>query len=308
MCSLMPPNTPHAVLSPTNSIFQGGHFYALTTMRDTHAGLVHMLTQERYITNTSHPPLRMMIRKVVAYVHANVFPAKYDRLDRSQCFDPTQLDNQTMIYLFSVISLGFLSNVLDPRTYRIRQDDTLPTDEEKAIHEQYDFNAMPPSDRRGCIWTRGMAVELVDWFCAHYDLKPHNRQQNMDTITLLRDAIAQEAFAVYFASTVVESVPDREDMCAYGATSANIRYQLEHLDNDAFVQEQIDYQLKKFDEGKTRKNFNILYDWSDWTCVPKPSGKFKQMAEREIFQWGCTSLDMAYIEGEGCEFKPETVV
>lgn len=293
----MPPNTPHAVLSPTNSIFQGSHFYSLTTMRDTLAGLVHMLVQEKYITNTSHPPLRMMIRKVVAYVHAVVFPHPDAKVDSIQCFDPKTLTSHTMTYLFVVISLGFLCNILDPRTYRIRPDDVTPTQEEKDIHDKFDYNAMPASERRGCIWTRGMSMDLAQWFYAHYDLKCPGKE-DASPENIVYDAVAHEAFGVFVAATSVEAVEERRGLCAVGATSKMIRHQLERLDNHPMVKNQIKSLLKRFNNGETERAFNLLYDWSNWTCHAKtPSELFKPYSDQDVMKWGCTTLDIAYMKG-----------
>lgn len=275
-------------------------------MRDTLAGLVHMLVQEHFITNTSHPPLRMMIRKVVAYVHGNVFPPKYGRAIDTQCFDPAQLDENSMTYLFGVISLGFLANILDPRTYRFWKDESGPTPREEALNIEYDVNAMPATERRGCIWTRGVAVELADWFCDNYDLiscKP-GYVPTKGSANLVYHSIAHEAFGVYVASKRVEGVPERQGLHAYGATSDNIRDQLECLDNHSIVEQKIKRYLEDFDEGKMPTEFNILFDWSDWTCRRKQhSSNFRQMTQQEIIGWGRTSLDELYIRGEECKFR-----
>ena len=58
----------HAVFSPENCIFDGGHFYATSTMKDTMFGIVHSFIRH-FHTNTdkySHGPL---LRRILIYYY-----------------------------------------------------------------------------------------------------------------------------------------------------------------------------------------------------------------------------------------------
>ena len=50
----MRPNTPHFVVTPESAICHGGHFYAMSTIRDTIFGIYHMFVASKNITNTEH--------------------------------------------------------------------------------------------------------------------------------------------------------------------------------------------------------------------------------------------------------------
>jgi hypothetical protein len=65
----MRPNTPHVVVTLEHSVFNGGHFYATSTIKQTFYGLIHCLVAKRYISNTSHAPSRFVLRQMLAFYH-----------------------------------------------------------------------------------------------------------------------------------------------------------------------------------------------------------------------------------------------
>lgn len=66
---IMRPNTPHAVVTPDNSICHGGHFYATSTLRDTCYGIFHSFVSGTLTTNTDHclHAMQLLARMVVYY-------------------------------------------------------------------------------------------------------------------------------------------------------------------------------------------------------------------------------------------------
>jgi hypothetical protein len=70
----MRPSRPHAVVTTEHSVFEGGHFYSWSTMRETCFGIFNTLPASRYLTNGRHESLhdwqsRELLRRIVTYFH-----------------------------------------------------------------------------------------------------------------------------------------------------------------------------------------------------------------------------------------------
>lgn len=65
----MKPGTPHFVFTPEHSICYGGHFFMTRTMRQTLQGLIHTFVLHQFLTNISHPPTRLLFRRMVLFYH-----------------------------------------------------------------------------------------------------------------------------------------------------------------------------------------------------------------------------------------------
>ena len=167
---------------------------------------------------------------------------------------------------------------------------------------------MPPQeqDRRDCIWIQGIAVDLAEWFCAKYKLRawahPTCKRQ-IDLEDILDVAIAHKAFGIFVAAKCIEGQEQQQNMCSPGATSKHIWDQLEHLDNHPKVEEIIQERLDAYNNGRITTDFNLLYDWSTWTCCANTAPReYVRLMEEGIFESGCTTLDRAYMEGNKCGF------
>jgi hypothetical protein len=64
----MRPNTMHAVFSPESCIFEGGHFYATSTMQDTMFAIVHTFINNFY-TNADKPSHGILLRHIAWFYH-----------------------------------------------------------------------------------------------------------------------------------------------------------------------------------------------------------------------------------------------
>jgi len=67
--SIMKPNTPHAVFTIEHSIALGGHFYTFANLQDTIAIIFHCFALDNIITNTEHPETRILLFRMMEYVH-----------------------------------------------------------------------------------------------------------------------------------------------------------------------------------------------------------------------------------------------
>lgn len=63
----MKPNTYHYVLTLTNSITYGHHFYSASTIRDSVWGAVHCLVVGDLVTNTDHPMVTAFFRRMLIH-------------------------------------------------------------------------------------------------------------------------------------------------------------------------------------------------------------------------------------------------
>lgn len=119
----MRPNTPHLVITPESSICYGGHFYAVSTLRETCHGLLHTFVASTLITNTDHTTgSRDLLRRLLTYFWI-AFRSDYlaagatgmDEKYRGQVPDIFSVEG--LIDLLSLCSITELSNVLHPKSY-----------------------------------------------------------------------------------------------------------------------------------------------------------------------------------------------
>lgn len=295
----MPPNTLHAAYTFGKTVCYGAHFYALSTLRRTFCGLVFTLVQEKYLTNTSHPPLRLMIRRIVQYLHMNIIHG-YHKDDDTHCFDSTNMSMETFEELFSVISIGILSAILDPRTYCFEpgaDDNENLSPRQRLQVELYDCNSLPESERVGIIYARGLAYELLDWFVSKYDLTSvDDTQSQMPTTARIHEALAHEAFAIY----VARDRTDREGMWAPNVSLEAIRRQLKGLaPPDSVMHQSIVKLLNDHDAKLTPENFNLLYDWKSVRLHARdtPLDSYEGPWDRQkLFVTGQTQLDARNVQ------------
>lgn len=52
--SIMRPNTLHTVVTPSNTICRGGHFYSMSTIHKSIVGMYHTFFAHSWITNAMH--------------------------------------------------------------------------------------------------------------------------------------------------------------------------------------------------------------------------------------------------------------
>lgn len=66
----MRPNTPHLVITPEHAICHGGHFYAMSTIRDTCFGIYHTFVGGTSLTNTEYSlHAQQMLTRMLFFIH-----------------------------------------------------------------------------------------------------------------------------------------------------------------------------------------------------------------------------------------------
>lgn len=151
----MRPNTPHFVVTPSAAICHGGHFYAMSCIRDTIYGLFHMFCISKAITNTEHQQdSRLLIRRLIIHTHHLLVKGNADihPLSSLPAHVPDVCTLKGTLDLFLLCIFAELGELLDPRAYR------------KQFRNDVDLEC----DRLHTIQVRGLARELVAWWSARF--------------------------------------------------------------------------------------------------------------------------------------------
>ena len=75
--------------------------------------------------------------------------------------------------VFSLLCIIELQNVLDFRTYTrpsFKDDTSFWSSVPPEILDQWDVNSIPHEERLECIYSRGLALEFVNWILSHFEL------------------------------------------------------------------------------------------------------------------------------------------
>ena len=80
----------HAVFSPENCIFEGGHFYAASTLQDTMFAIVHTFINN-FHTNAEKSTYGLLLRRIGWFYH-KALVQKQLQDDGSPFSDPTFQD------------------------------------------------------------------------------------------------------------------------------------------------------------------------------------------------------------------------
>jgi hypothetical protein len=279
----MMPNAPHAVFTTEHAICYGGHFYSATTMQDTLSGVIHALVHDLYITNTSHPDMRMMMRRVVVYTHATLVRGEIDGTDRSShSFNRDNLDADAVKQIYAIIAIGVLSNLLDPRTY-------VPA-EGSPLNLQHDINSMPRSERIGCTIARGMAYEIWSWLTTTY------RIRGLDDEAASHDYLCQQLAHTALSLFVAKKVCIDHKRSVKGLTLDSICTQLLGLSaSDSPLYQYIHGCLAAVDEERLTLWDSYVPNW-DGLTVEKiaDASVFEFVLDDVLFRNGASALDGVY--------------
>ncbi|KAF8888923.1 hypothetical protein CPB84DRAFT_1628449, partial [Gymnopilus junonius] len=191
----MRPNTPHAVVTLEHSVTLGSHYFAMSTMQDTWAGLLHTFVLEKLITNTAHNAFLHVIRQMIIFVHNGLTKDTIEEEDKARAHLPHLQDMQSVTDLLTLCNLGILQHVFDFDTYTHATNS--PTDvmtpKQKDELWKYDFNAVPPLHRRAAMHARALALDIIGWFNATYELRG---KVNGENITVRPISIAAQFLGV----------------------------------------------------------------------------------------------------------------
>ncbi|KAF8873911.1 hypothetical protein CPB84DRAFT_1853838 [Gymnopilus junonius] len=169
---LMRPNTLHVVFTPEPTICEGGHFYSTPTMQDTAISLIHSFICNIRITNTGHPPTRMLLRRMAQFFYEGLVDGTVEE-DGLEFQHLPKLDTFSgVLNLLSLCNLVILGNALDHRTYSApgQKPHEKASMTQKMLMDQYDLNDIDVGERLEMIFARGLCVHILMWFEANYEI------------------------------------------------------------------------------------------------------------------------------------------
>jgi hypothetical protein len=150
----MRPNTPHFVLTPESAICHGGHFYAMSTIRDTIFGMYHMFAASRTITNTEHTEDAFtLLRRMVVYMHYILVQGKSRSTEQHSPHVPDVSTFEGALDFFMLCVVMELGDLLNPLAYK------------KKARRDRDRDHW---NRLCTIHSRGLARELRGWWRGCY--------------------------------------------------------------------------------------------------------------------------------------------
>ena len=90
-----------------------------------------------------------------------------DSSDRSHLLSLSSLDDAWDLLI--LVAMAIFLNVLDERTYQM----SLETHQEdlaslRQCHDIFDLNAIPVIEHHHLCYTRGLSLDLLDWFSENY--------------------------------------------------------------------------------------------------------------------------------------------
>jgi len=151
----MKPNTPHRVYTIKSAICHGGHFYCMSTIRESTYGILHHFAASSFLTNTQHTAdSRLLLRRIVVYIHYIFVRRQFDT--RQPTMPTPHVPNvstfEGTIDLFMICVIMELGNLLNPQAYR------------RGTHPERQCDPI------ATLYSRGLARDIMDWWHAHYEL------------------------------------------------------------------------------------------------------------------------------------------
>lgn len=188
----MRPNTPHFVVTPESAICHGGHFYAMSTIRDTVFGIYHMFVASKKVTNTEHSQdAHLLLRRMLIHVHYVL--VKHGSKLHSPTGPPTAHvpDVSTfegVLDLFMLCIIIELGDLINPLAYK------------KKYRSVRDCN----HERLCTIHARGLARDLRLWWGGRYVFYSPVEDRRLDTNSVFWDLFSQQINALISYKKVAE--------------------------------------------------------------------------------------------------------
>jgi hypothetical protein len=165
------PNTPYTIVTLENAVITGGYYLSSHTLHATLFGLIHSFILPSVLTEGNHPPVAMLIRRLIHYFHGAL--VGNDPSEDDHMLDLASRNGAQDI--FALFALAIFLNALDERTY------TIPA-QSPQLHAIFDLNAIPLVERYHNCYVRGLAFDLMEWYFEHYEFSLVNGEDSEDDI------------------------------------------------------------------------------------------------------------------------------
>lgn len=214
--------------------------------------------------------------------------------------------------LLAVCSVSILSNVLDFETYCYPNQSPYNNDNEKPATESeelehannvkgltsdqvrqmelFDYNSKSPDDRAGCVYVRGLALDLLKWFTVNYLLVEPSGKPALDTYGVLMNNLCHQIYMVWLAKKkAVDQGVKGAPHCTLGLLERQLR--------GLFPKDSVAFSLldKKLSEGSELDTMMFM-DFTGWK-VEERRTRFHSHKPADIVHLGMTPLDHKYAAG-----------
>lgn len=222
-------------------------------------------------------------------------------VDTASAHVPNLTNMASVLDLLATCSISILSNVLDFDTYRHPNqpppgDNALQTNngltsDQVCQMELFDYNSKLPDDRVGCVYVRGLALDLLEWFSKNYLLVEPNGKPTADTYGVLMDNLSHQAYMVWLAK---KKAADQRVKGAPHCTLSALERQLRGLfREDSVAHLLLDQKLNEKSELETMMHMNF----AGWTVMQRSKIRHTTTISTDIMELGMTSLDRKYAKG-----------
>lgn len=232
-------------------------------------------------------------------------------IDTASAHVPNLKSMDSLLDLLATCSISVLSNVLDFETYCYPIQDPGEDDSKKKVFklgalytddgltsyqdrqmELFDYNSQSPDDRAGCVYVRGLALDMLTWLAENYSLVEPSGRPVADTYNVLMNNLCHHAYMIWLAK---KKAVDEEVVGAPHCTLSALERQLRGLFHDGTVAHSLlDKKLNQKSESETLMYMNF----TGWTFIRRSKIKIRHnCTPMDIIKLGMTPLDDKYATG-----------
>jgi len=228
-----------------------------------------------------------------------------DSSDRDHLLAFKKIDNARD--LFSLVSMAIFLNVLDERTYQLSSD--TPQEDRSVLRQYYDvfdLNAIPVVERHHLCYTRGLSIDLLEWFFENYSFS----SEELEDDDIDANSHIFVPFVVHIGRQLVRykraaesrghtTLPTSEDI---NRQVQNALFGFEFM-QDTWIEEKAEYEeLNHHDdrdnEWSENPDYNDLnFDISKFTFTQREHANLSRPIVENLFEKGKTIADCRFFRG-----------
>ena len=307
--SVLRPNTPYVVISLENTVVTGGFFLSSRTLYETLIGRIHSFVLPALLTEGKNPPFTIHIRRIVHYMHSAYIVN--DSSDRSHLLPFSSMDDARD--LFSLATIAIFLNVFDERTYQLSSDthQAGPTALQQC-HDIFDLNAIPVIERYHLCYTRGLSLDLLEWFFENY---------SFSNVDLDEDDV--DAFTIIFIPFIVsigrQIAKYKRAAEEYGRTTfptfEHVNRQIQsalfslQFARDVWIEEKTTEEENNHTEDAEdgeMDTYDLDFDLSGYT-ISQREMQAERNSSDNLLEKGKTNADKRFFRGLTSQFKIENL-
>jgi len=275
---------------------------------ETLMGHIHSFILPSFLTEGKPPSLTIFIRRIVHYMH-NAYVLN-DSSDTGHLLSFTTLDDARD--LFSLVTAAIFLNVLDDRTYELSSE-TSQKDLKilQQCHDIFDLNAIPVVERHHLCYTRGLSIDLLNWFFENY----HFSSLDLEEDDVDAYSVIFVPFIVHIGRQIIKYKRAAEGLeHAASSTSEEVNRQVQSalfgfdfvrdtwLEERAIEEQQSHDQDMDDDDDQTPDTCDLDYDFSGFSISQREMPEIRK-SRNNLLEDGKTKADERFFLGLASEFK-----